>query len=69
MLLGKMGEIRAQVGRIELVDLRFDGEVVVNPDANGSQAKAVAQRQDSKTKNSPPLVAQQIPKRAARRAK
>jgi cell division protein FtsQ len=69
MLLGKMGEIRAQVGRIELVDLRFDGEVVVNPDANGSQAKAVAQRQDPKTKISPPLVAQQIPKRPAKRAK
>ncbi len=68
-LLGKMGEIRAQVGRVELVDLRFDGEVVVNPDANGSQAKAIAERPDPKTKNSPPLVAQQIPKRAAKRTK
>jgi hypothetical protein len=51
------------------VDLRFDGEVVVNPDANGSQAKAVAQRQDPKIKISPPLIAQQIPKRPAKRAK
>jgi cell division protein FtsQ len=69
MLLGKMGEIRAQVGRIELVDLRFDGEVVVNPDSTGSRATAVMQRPDPKTKNSPPLVAQQIPKRAVKRAK
>ena len=68
-LLGKMDEIHAQVGRVELVDLRFDGEVVVNPDASGSHLKTVAQAQDAKTKISPPLAAQQIPKRPAKRPK
>jgi cell division protein FtsQ len=59
-LLGKMGEIKSQVGRVEMVDMRFDGEVVVNPDTDGARPKpeTVAQRQDAKTKSSPPLAAQ-----------
>jgi len=69
-LLGKIGEIRTQVGRVELVDLRFDGEVVVNPDVSGAAAKTDAvQRQDAKAKNSPPLAAQPLPKHNAKRSR
>jgi cell division protein FtsQ len=70
-LLGKMGEIRAQVGRVEMVDMRFDGEVVANPDTDGARPKiaAVAQRQEAKSKTSPPLATQPLPKRAAKRGK
>ncbi len=69
-LLGKMGEIKSQVGRVALVDMRFDGEVVVNPDTNGAPARLeAAQRQDAKAKNSPPLAAQQLLKKNTKRSK
>lgn len=31
-LVGKIGEVRAKVGPLDSVDLRFDGELVANPD-------------------------------------
>jgi hypothetical protein len=46
-LLEKIGEVRAKLGPIESVDLRFDGELVANPDtviASQPPPKAAATR-------------------------
>jgi cell division protein FtsQ len=39
-LLEKIGEVRAKVGPLESVDLRFDGELVANPDTSAAAAQA-----------------------------
>lgn len=58
-LLDQIGQWRATARHIELVDLRFNGEVVVNPDTSGAQPKPAAVRQqEAKTKASPPLATQ-----------
>jgi cell division protein FtsQ len=41
-LLEKIGEVRAKTGPLESVDLRFDGELVANPDAVASGPQPVA---------------------------
>ncbi|MGH9814822.1 MAG: cell division protein FtsQ/DivIB [Candidatus Acidiferrales bacterium] len=38
-LLENIGAWRAQVGRVESVDLRFESQVVVNPEARGATAR------------------------------
>ncbi len=38
-LVENIGTWRAQVGRVESVDLRFESQVVVNPEARGSAAR------------------------------
>ncbi|MFZ0635039.1 MAG: FtsQ-type POTRA domain-containing protein [Candidatus Acidiferrales bacterium] len=69
-LLDQIGQWRVTAGRVELVDLRFNGEVVVNPDTSFVPPKpAPAQQQDAKTKVSPPLVVQRPPKRAVKHSK
>jgi cell division protein FtsQ len=68
-MLDQIGQWRATAGHIELVDLRFNGQVVVNPDTSGTQPKAMAaavHQQESKTKTSPPLATQHPTKRSAK---
>jgi hypothetical protein len=43
-LLEKIGDVRAKLGSVESIDLRFDGELVANP-----EAAAVAPQPASKT--------------------
>jgi cell division protein FtsQ len=41
-LIEKIGEVRAKVGPLESVDLRFDGELVANPDVTATPPQAAA---------------------------
>ena len=78
-LLKSIVQWRASAGRIESIDLRFDGEAVVNPGLSAAVPSAAAKPAPpqpkppvaakraaplAKNKVSPPLVAQKLPARA-----
>ncbi len=71
-LIDKMAQWRATAGRVESVDLRFNGEAVVNSDAPVSQHPVVAQRVAvARAPAAAPRVTKQVPpqKHAAKAAK
>jgi len=71
-LIDKMAQWRATAGRVESVDLRFNGEAVVNSDTPVSQHPVVAQRVPvARMPAAVPRVTKQVPpqKHAAKAAK
>jgi cell division protein FtsQ len=71
-LIDKMGQWRATAGRVESVDLRFNGEAVVNSDTPVSQHPLVAQHVPvARAPAAVPRVPKQVPpqKHAAKAAR
>ena len=75
-LLKNIIQWRASAGRIESIDLRFDGEAVVNPGLSATAKPPqptppahLTPAAAARTKVSPPLAAQKPPKRAKGNAK
>ena len=71
-LIDKMAQWRATAGRVESVDLRFNGEAVVNSDTPVSQHPLVAQHVPvARAQAAVPRVTKQVPpqKHAAKAAR
>jgi len=76
-LLKSIIQWRISAGRIESIDLRFDGEAVVNPGLSATAKPPqstpppahLTPAAAAKTKVTPPLAAQKPPKRAKGNAK
>jgi cell division protein FtsQ len=52
-LMEKIGEVRAKVGPLESVDLRFDGELVANPDVSAASPQTAAPARSSAAVKAP----------------
>lgn len=58
-------EWRSQFARLDSVDLRYDGQVIVNPDSTTGRAKEIAPTPDTTIENSSTAAPQPRPKKTA----